>query len=181
MEFYRENDENQKRWHLKQQLCYVDVNNQQALMFVDHNGMIRSRQDFYEIAEMAMRFYDRPGVDEWIYRKNRLTPWSSHYLFGTEMVDGKLLLPTPRYEEKPFKKNLKRNWSFQCGWCERKVSSAVEETYFLINLSLTPKDYFQERCCQPACADNLWYDKIANWVLEEELDDIIHTDKNKKA
>jgi hypothetical protein len=38
--------------------------------------------------------------------------------------------PVIKYKE--FRKTIKRDWSFKCGWCNKKVSSKKEDGYFSI-------------------------------------------------
>ncbi|MCP3765057.1 hypothetical protein NLX67_22395 [Domibacillus sp. A3M-37] len=64
------------------------------------------------------------------------------------------------FEHKEFRKNLKRNWSFKCACCERKVSSATDKDYYVLqddsiyNLGI-PEGFMGSRACSEACEKSL--------------------------
>jgi hypothetical protein len=159
----------------------VEVDGHPALYFADGHLQIMSKEDFDEMIELAKRFYESKGVEEWIKKENAISSWASHPVMGTTLVDGKYVLPDPLVGRRAFRKNLQRNWGFNCSWCNKEVSSKVDTEYFRINESIIRAEYVSGRCCSEVCADNLWYDLIIEMILEKKLTDFFHTDKTIKA
>lgn len=159
----------------------VEVDGQPGLCFSDGQLQIMSKEEFEDMVELARRFYETEGIEAYIKKENDANRWAGHPVLGTEMVDGKYVLPDLIVDRREFRKNLQRNWGFNCSWCNTKVSSKTDTEYYWINESLSRGKTISGQCCSEACADNLWYDLIIQWILEEKLTDIFHTDKTIKA
>lgn len=163
-----------EKWHQRQIPSYIEVGEKTGLMFEDNNGQIRTRAEFYEMMELGKLFYDTPGVDEWIVRQNKMTPLSTHELFEvSKVVDEKLVLPRPRYTEK----KLREYQRIECDWCGTIKEGEQESSFFVLHSRLDDKRNVEGSCCQKACAENLWYDQVIEWVNEKGLNDVVHTDK----
>ena len=159
----------------------VTVNEQPALYFKDERGYIMTKEKFFEMMELARVFYESENIDEWIKKENRRNRWEHHRLLSTPVVNGKRILPKPNIKEKVFKKNRNRDWSFHCHWCHQKVSTQTHTSYFRIYESVDFDKKLEGNCCSRACAENLWYDLLIEWIMDEELTDLFHTDKTIKT
>ena len=168
----------EKKQYLEYLPSEVEVDGLPALAFSDRDGLIISKEDFYEMMELASRFYQVDGVDDWIAKNNKMQQWELHPLLHTNIVDGKRVLPEPQFERKTFRKNLKRHWGFSCDWCKNKVSSKTNETYYRVSEQSVG---IEGQCCSEPCATNLWYDGLIQWIIEKKHTDTLHTDKNIKA
>lgn len=157
------------------------VDDEDAILMMNGHGQIMSKEDFEELVRLGQRFYGSDDVTEWILEQNRINRWLGHPLLGTARVDGKYVLPEPQLEERAYRKNLKREWSFTCDWCQEKTTSYPGGSYYRIHESLSRNKTIAGTCCSVACGENLWYDLIIQWVLEEKLTDTFHTDKTVKA
>lgn len=71
-----------------------------------------------------------------------------------------IIPPKGKYEYRKF--NLeKRKWSMKCGWCETKLTSHVDEGYYVVydnQLHIGP-----ERACSEDCSKLIWKDSVRNW------------------
>lgn len=161
--------------------CEVDVDGVRLLAFSDRDGEIMSKDDFHKMMEFATRFYQVEGVEEWIEKENKMQQWVFHPILDTEIVDGKRVLPEPKFERKTFRKNLKRDWSFSCTWCGKKVSSKTDDAYYRVSEQSVGKGGLEAQCCSEACATNFWYEGVVQWMIDEKYTDMFHTDKNIKA
>lgn len=159
----------------------VDVGGLPALAFMDREGEIMSKEDFHKMMELATRFYQVDGVDAWIEQSNQMQRWELHPLLHTKIVDGKRVLPEPKYTRKTFRKNLKQDWGFSCAWCKKKVSSKTDEDYYRVNEYSVGNGGIEGQCCSEECATHLWYEGVIEWIIEEKLTDTFHTDKHIKA
>lgn len=159
----------------------VIVNDKEAILMMNGQGQIMSKENFDELVRLGQRFYGSESVAKWIEEQNRLTRWRGHPLLDNGLVDGKFVLSEPRIEEREFKKGLKREWVLKCDWCEQKKMSEPGKPYYRIHAGLTRTKTIAGTCCSKACAENLWYDLLTEWILDEDLKDTFHTDKTIKA
>lgn len=159
----------------------ITVGEKPALLMSNGNMHIMSKKDFYEMVELLKVFYESDGVEAWIKRVNAINSWTGDPLLDTQLVDDKYILPLPPINQMEFRKNLKKDWGFKCDWCQEKVSSKTEEEYFTINETITYTKIIEGRCCSKACAENLWYELLIEWIRKEKLTDVFHTDKTIKA
>jgi hypothetical protein len=134
------------------------------------------KETFFEMIDLAKKFYDSADVDEFIKEENKRASVIQHHLFHyVAEVDGKYLLPLPDYKEKKFKTD-KRHWSFTCTWCGKKVSSAEQEKYYNFTLYLDKK--YVERCCSKECIELAWYEIVKEEIYRNNFQDYFHMDKN---
>lgn len=159
----------------------VMVNDKEAILMMNGQGEIMSKADFDEMVRLGQRFYGSDSVTEWIDDQNRLNRWRGHPLLDNGRVDGKFVLPEPRIEEREFKKGLKREWVLNCDWCEQKKTSEPGKPYYRIHAGVARNKTIAGTCCSKACAENLWYDLLVQWIQEEDLKNTFHTDKTIKA
>jgi hypothetical protein len=83
----------------------------------------------------------------------------------------------PVYNYKKFRQTIKRDWSFKCGWCNKRISSKKDKGYFSIarfEWMQTHSDNFV-RTCSESCSKLLWDDLFKSWLKESGLwiDEII--------
>lgn len=159
----------------------VMVNDEEAILMMNAQGQIMSKEDFDELVRLGQRFYGSESVTKWIDEQNRLSRWRGHPLMDKGLVDGKFVLPEPLIEEREFKEGLKREWVLKCDWCEKKKMSEPGKSYYRIHAGVTRTKTIAGTCCSKACAENLWYDLLVQWILDEDLKDTFHTDKTIKA
>lgn len=154
----------------------VQVGEETGFVMMDNNGFILSKEKFELFIERAKLAYESESVEETI----RFHNFKEMYpLFITSKVEGKYLLPSPKDHRKEFRKDIKRDWSFKCGWCETKVSSKSDTNYHVLRESFDPygMEEVEGRFCQSACLENYWYEQAIHFVLNQKMDDYIHTDK----
>lgn len=159
----------------------VIVNDKEAILMMNAQGQIMSKEDFDELVRLGQRFYGSASVTKWIDEQNRLSRWRGHDLMDNGLVEGKFVLPEPRMEEREFKHGLKREWVLTCDWCQKKKTSEPGKSYYRIHQGITRTKTISGSCCSKACAENLWYDLLTDWIAEENLKDTFHTDKTIKA
>jgi hypothetical protein len=153
----------------------VKVNGEDALAFSDGHGYLMDKETFFEMIDLAKKFYDSADVDEMIKEENKRASVIHHHLFHyVAEVDGKYLLPQPEYQEKKFKTD-KRHWSFTCTRCGKKVSSAEQEKYYNFTLYLD-KEY-EVRCCSKECIEQAWYEIVKGEIYRNNFQDYFHIDK----
>lgn len=154
----------------------VKVDDETGFLMVDNHGYILPKEKFLEFMKRAALAYESKDIDDFIFFHNFKTDYPR---FLTEKVDGKYILPTPNHSRKEFRKDIKQDWSFKCAWCEEKVSSKTDTSYFVLRESLDPYDMTEVhgRFCQEACADNYWYEQVIQFVMAKKVSDYIHTDK----
>ncbi|MBX9998159.1 hypothetical protein [Priestia aryabhattai] len=87
-------------------------------------------------------------------------------------------------EEKKFRKNLKRHWSFECPACGKEVKSDTHERYFILEYGYDVNPIFLkgldggERLCSKECVAKL-VDKEVKYFPEtdveafEEIDEML--------
>lgn len=154
----------------------VQVGDEFGFVMMDNNSFILSKEKFLLFMERATLAYEAENIDEVI----RFHNFKNFYpRFITEKVEGKYLLPSPKDDEKEFRKDIKKDWGFKCGWCETKISSKTDSTYHVLRESFDPYDMHevQGRFCQTACLENYWYEKAIQFVMNEKMTGYIHTDK----
>lgn len=154
----------------------IQVGEDTGFLMMDNNGFILSKEKFLAFMERASLAYESPGIEAYIHFHN----FKTHYpRFLTEEVDGKHLLPAPTYSKREFRKDLKKDWGFKCAWCEEKVSSKSDTTYYDLRESLDPYDMTEVhgRFCQEACVENYWYEEVSQFVMANKVTEYIHTDK----
>lgn len=154
----------------------MTVGEEIGFVMMDNNGFMLSKEKFLEFAKRASLVYESEGIEDYIHFHNFKTQYPR---FLTEEVDGKYLLPRPAISEKEFRKDIKQDWSFKCGWCEDKVSSKTDTDYVTLRESLDPYEMKEVhgRFCQKACAENYWYETVIQFVMAEKVTDYIHIDK----
>lgn len=158
----------------------MEIDGREALAFTDAYGsQILTREEFEEMVAMARVFYGSDGVDDYISRSNRYNQFAGSQIFDTETVDGKRMVPESMHRRKPYRKNMKRDWVFYCGWCKEKVSSAdpTRDSYVMINEQISSNFSIYGQFCCEACAENYWYEQILDYMNENGYDDVFHMDK----
>lgn len=154
----------------------VNVGDETGFLMVDTHGFVMPKEDFQEFVRRANLAYEAQGIDNFIQFNDFKTTYPR---FITRKVDGKYLLPKPVYHKTEFRKDIKKDWSFKCAWCKEKVSSKTDTTYFVMRESFDPYEMEEVngRFCQEACAENYWYEKTIEFVMDKKMTDYIHTDK----
>ncbi len=158
----------------------MEVNGREGLAFTDpYNSQILTKEEFEEMVSLAKVFYESEGVDEYISKSNRYNQFTGHHIFDTRSVDGKRIVPEPKYVRKPYRKNMKRDWVFYCNWCKEKVSSAdpTRDSYVMINEQVALNFSIYGQFCCEACAENYWYEQILDYMNENGYQDVFHMDK----
>ncbi|MBS4203644.1 hypothetical protein [Lederbergia citrea] len=156
-------------------------NVKKGYVFVDHQGEILDRKKALEYIEFLQEAYSNTSIDEFITESNKQQflynavaskLYSSSLKF--EKVDENCYkVNRPDYKKNTFNKS-KRDWSFRCSLCNKKVSSKYDESYYLVS---SPFDqYFDmptERTCSIPCADVVYKDNLKRWIKERELSDYV--------
>lgn len=161
----------------------VDDNNviKKGFVFRDRHGEILDRKTALEYIDLLQTSYSESDIDGFIEENNKLaylhltielTMYSSMLKF--QKINEKMYqINRPEYKKKLFNKG-KRNWSFHCSLCNKKVSSNVDESYFLVTSSFDQYfDMESERTCSVACADVVFKEYLKRWIKEKELDDFV--------
>jgi hypothetical protein len=158
--------------NLGQAILSDDETNKQEdlLYFYDASGFTVDKEKAFEIITKLLKFYKHEDADKFIQENNKE---QAIYHLGVNQDDIYTNhLGNKVYYFKPFRKNLKRNWSFTCAWCQQKVSSKDSEGYYMIhspNYSLQRLNY--ERTCSEDCAKLLWkegYNELLKkWSIEQ--------------
>ena len=169
-----------EEYQLKQMGDYspsrITVGEETGFVMVDNNQFIMPKEKFLEFMKRAELAYNSDDIEAFIEFHNFKTLYPE---FDTLEVDGKHILPAPYYYEAKFRKDIKKHWGFKCAWCDEKVSSKTDESYIEIRKSLDTigGQLIEGRFCQPACAENYWYESVIHFVMDKKMTDYIHTDK----
>ncbi|MED4225644.1 hypothetical protein [Neobacillus cucumis] len=149
--------------------------------FVGQHGYIYQKEEFIEVLEKAMEFYNRPDAEELIEKQNddQFFWWGMqhaiHYLNCEETNDGKYTFPKPDFKKKKFTQT--RNWSVKCNWCGKKVSNTEQEHYFTLNN--TELGLSMERACTDVCATHIWNESASNWIFARGYEKYFVMDKGE--
>ncbi|SDJ74053.1 hypothetical protein [Salimicrobium halophilum] len=159
--------------------------NEELFVFEDEAGFILTKDQvihgehsLMDIINKAIAFYDAEGAQEWIERVNKIKAIKyfssmSHDEDFKQNENGKFIIPEVNMRYKEFRSNLKRDWSFKCDWCGKKVSSKTDTHYYTLNFPQIPglmSDYFK-RGCSEVCANSIWKDEFKKWIYDNEYQD----------
>ena len=162
-----------------------DGTEKELFAFQDNSGFVLTKKQLVdkenslmEILEKAIEFYTSEEVEEWIDKTNTETKIELYSSMNFKVdfhknEKGKFVIPKTNIKYKKFKPDLKRDWSFKCGWCGKKVSSKTDNGYFSIDFPSIPdlnnKPF--ERGCTEECATHIWKDSFKNWIHQNDYQD----------
>ncbi|MED1472686.1 hypothetical protein [Bacillus salipaludis] len=141
-----------------------DGTEEDVLYFRDNHGYLTDKETALKYIEKLRRFYEYQDVEKWIEDSNREQKLENFPIDFNDIYLNKQFKEKVYYY-KPFRANLKRDWSFKCDWCGTKVSSKTDKGYFLIN-SHTRIDHELDgyRACSENCVKLLWKEKFNEYM-----------------
>lgn len=168
----------------------VDGVEKGLIAFQDKHGfiltkekLIEARNELIEVIKKADEFYAMEGIEESIRKENIKTSISIYSSMSfdvdfTQNENGKFMIPNANLQIKQFRSDLKRNWSFKCGWCGQKVSSKTDKSYYSIDfphIHSLEHDTF-ERSCSKECGQHIWNEVLRNWIFNNKYQDMFELD-----
>jgi len=137
----------------------------QLFALADGHMYLYKRDEVIEVLEKTLAFYRHPEVDQLVEEQNNINRLRHMYditepIFQ-EIEEGIFQIPKSKHTEKTFRKNLKRDWSFSCSWCNKKVSSKTDSRYYVL---YNQRFHLDARACSVACADLLWKEAAKEWI-----------------
>jgi hypothetical protein len=131
-----------------------------AILRNTRNGMILTTEEALVIIEKLLSTYNSDDVDEIIENTNEYQKVINAG-FDFESKGRYYRFNNLVYSRKEFRRNLKRDWSFKCGWCGRKVSSKTDKEYYQL---CTMTDFPFERACSEVCIQHIWDELLMDWL-----------------
>lgn len=146
----------------------IMINDEEGLVLCNNHRYIMEREEALEILTQLVKGYENVEVNEFIRNHNKELRLL-HAGFDFERRGIYYRFESPVYRKKEFRKDLKRNWSFNCGWCGKKVSSEFPQEYYNISEWLEGMTGF-ERGCSEVCIKHIWDELLTNWLKENGYD-----------
>ncbi|MCM3593633.1 hypothetical protein M4D58_23715 [Brevibacillus borstelensis] len=147
----------------------IMIDGEEALVFMDGNLEIMEQEEAKDVLAKLIKGYKNEDVNKSIKEHNKERQLL-HAGFDFENQGRYYRFNHPVYSKKEFRKDLKRNWSFKCGWCGKKVSSEFPQEYYTImEYSLEGTTGF-ERGCSEVCIKHIWDELLTNWLKEHGYD-----------
>lgn len=136
------------------------------LLLKDDEGFIFTKAKAIELMQELLAFYEQPDVDQTISQYNlSIACMHGGFDFRNRYYrQGKFA-----YEYKTFRPDRKRDWSFICDWCNKKVSSKEYDGYYrMATFSDMGDGTGSGRTCSEACARH-WWDEMLTETIKERF------------
>lgn len=155
-------------WPATDILIYVEKTDEGPLL-VGKDNKVLEWKEASELINQIINTYSKENINEQIDLYNQVQRLLNsgfdfrragrYYRFNDKV-----------YEQKEFRTNLQRDWSFKCSWCGKKVSSKTEVEYYSMVLESSRFAPDFKRTCSEACVQLLWDEWLKNWLKENNLD-----------
>ncbi|MBH0175873.1 hypothetical protein IHV09_20065 [Fictibacillus sp. 23RED33] len=153
----------------------VKIGDEEGLILSDQNGVPVPYDQAKEIVEKLVFFYEGEGAKDFTNEEQQREKLR-YYGFDFE-TDGIFQhRGKPVYEWKEFRRDLKRNWGFDCACCGKKVSSKMDKGYYKLNMGYRffvgagmGENLKSEFSCSEDCIKVVWKDVLNQWLTNEGL------------